>query len=112
MKVSEVFETARALIAGGWHEPYSLDAGGKLCAASDEGIARFCVDDALRVAVGYRLDDAVTITAAELELQQQLRLTGESSSLTTWLSSPTRTSGDVVSLFARAVAHARAGESR
>jgi hypothetical protein len=107
--LSETLQSARHVIAGGWVEPNSLDADGKLCTFDSEGLTRVCVDDALAIACA---GDGALHVAAELELQQQLRLTGDTSALTNWLTVPTRTKDDVLRLFARAQAHAHAGESR
>ena len=45
---SEVLTRARAHLAGGWSEPLSLTAAGIICTAEDEGLAKYCVHDALR----------------------------------------------------------------
>jgi hypothetical protein len=45
----ESLRKARELIAGGWCEPMSQDAGGCWCSNGCEGISRFCLADALLV---------------------------------------------------------------
>lgn len=107
--LSEVLERARKLVAGGWHEPLSLAADGTICDVKAEGIERFCVNDALTVAAA---DDFGAIVDAELALVKQLQLSGERRSLTAWLEDKHRGHGDVLALFTRAAAHARAEESR
>lgn len=107
--LSEVLDAARRHVAGGWHEPLSLDAGGRICTPNDEGISRFCATDAIHAAAAGDFDLAVD---AELAIARQLQLTGEQRSLATWLEDEHRLHGDVLRLFSKAVAHARAGESR
>lgn len=110
MTVSEVLRDARNHVVGGWHEPFSLDAAGVLCAHDDEGITRFCVDDALRVAAR---GDVSLMVAAERELELQHTVAhGTLRPLSAWLTAPTTTRDDVVVLMARAQAHAAAVEAR
>lgn len=93
---SETIRRARVLLAGGWHEPFSCDVQGRKCHADDEGITRFCVDDALRVAAG----SAEAAVELELEVQRQLCATGSADSLTTWLQAPGRELSEVLHLLA------------
>lgn len=109
MRTSEVLLRARALVAGGWHEPMSLDARGHICPADDEGISRFSTVDALAVAAQ---GDVPLAMRAEDALAKQLRVAGVSLHLTRWLEEPSRTHADVLRLFARAHSHAVAEESR
>ena len=109
MRASDVLRRARELVAGGWHEPMSLDAAGHICAADDEGISRFSVVDALAVAAQ---GDVPLAMRAEDELARQLRVAGVSAHLTRWLEAPERTQAEVLRLFARAHSHAVAGETR
>lgn len=109
MRTSEVLRRGRELVAGGWHEPMSLDAQGHICAADDEGIARFSVVDALAVAAQ---GDVPLAMRAEDELARQLRVAGVSLHLTRWLEADGRTQAEVLRLFARAHSHAVAGETR
>lgn len=108
-KLSEVLEAARRHVAGGWHEPLSLAADGRICSSADEGITQFCVADAIEVAAGGAF---ILHVEAELELAKQLRLRGEQRSITTWLEDQHTLHGDVLQLFTTAAAHARAEESR
>jgi len=109
VKTSDVLSRARELIAGGWHEPLSLDVRGHICPSDDEGIARFSTVDALAVAA---LGDVALAMRAEDELARQLRVAGVSLHLTRWLEESSRTHAEVLRLFARAHAHAVAGETR
>ncbi|PZR17509.1 MAG: hypothetical protein DI536_04135 [Archangium gephyra] len=110
MTLSESLMRARALLAGGWHEPFSLDAADKLCDATAEGISKFCVEDAVRTAAA---GDATLIASAEQALELQLvTVTGSLCPLSQWLVAPERKQSDVVALFSRAVRHAAAEESR
>ena len=106
--LSEVLERARTHVAGGWHEPMSLDASGVICAPNDEGISRFCVSDALHVAAGGRSADIDAQVDAELELAAQLRHAGERRSLSTWLEDKHTLHGDVLRLMHTAAQHLRA----
>lgn len=107
--LSEVLERARKHVAGGWREPMSTTSAGIICSSADEGIANYCVSDALEAAAagdfGLHID-------AELAVAKQLQLAGEQRSLQTWLEHGKTMHGDVLSLFSRAIAHARAEESR
>jgi hypothetical protein len=107
--LSEVLERARKHVAGGWHEPMSTTSSGTICSASDEGIANYCVSDALEAAAG---GDFGLHLEGELAIGKQLQLSGERRSLQTWLEDEKRLHGDVLALFSRAIAHARAEESR
>lgn len=109
MRTSEALTRARELIAGGWNEPFSVDAAGEPCHAEDEGVTRFCVDDALRIACGGDIERAV---ALEQVLQRTLRLTGCREGLSTWLQHETRHHAEVLVLLGRARLHAVAEESR
>ena len=111
MSVAELLSRARALLAGGWHEPLSLDAQGAICGPDDEGVAHFCVADALAVAAAG--DVAAHLRAEELlEQQAQLLPAGAGLSLNAWLAFRGRAQSEVVALFARAQARALAEESR
>ena len=109
MKPSLVIEKARSLVAGGWHEPMSLDSAGHICAADDEGIARFCVVDALAVAAQ---GDVPLAMRAEDVVAKQLRVAGATQHLQRWLEEPSRSHAEVLRLMARAHQHAVAEESR
>lgn len=109
MRTSEVLRRGRELVAGGWHEPMSLNAQGHICAADDEGLSRFSVVDALAVAAQ---GDVPLAMRAEDELARQLRVAGVSQHLTRWLEAEGRTQAEVLRLFARAHSHAVAGETR
>lgn len=111
-KLSEVLDRARKHVAGGWHEPTSLTSGGTICAPNDEGIAKFCVTDAIHSAAGGSSADIDLQMNAELAIIEQLQFTGERRSLSTWLEHEKTRHGDVLELFSRAIAHARAEESR
>ncbi len=111
-KLSEVLDRARKHVAGGWHEPMSLTSGGHICAPNDEGIERFCVNDAIHIAAGGAHADFNLQVDAELALMRQLQLSGEKRSLATWLEDERRMHGDVLQLFSRAAAHARTTEAR
>lgn len=93
-------EKARQLIAGGWSEPFSLDAEGKLCAPDAEGLTRVCVADALVLS-------ASDVFAAEALLEAQLRARQIQAPLSNWLASPKRTHSEVLRLFERTIAHLR-----
>lgn len=108
MKLSLVIEKARQLVADGWHEPMSLDAAGHICACDDEGIARFCVVDALAVAAS----DVPLAMRAEDVIARQLRVSGATQHLQRWLEEPSRSHAEVLRLLARAHQHAVAEESR
>lgn len=107
--LSEVLERARKHVAGGWREPMSTTSAGTICAADDEGIANYCVNDAIEAASA---GDFVRQVDAELALVRQLQLRGEKRSLSTWLEHEHTLHGDVLQLFSFAVSHARAEESR
>lgn len=109
MKTSDVIARARELVAGGWHEPMSLDAAGHICSPNDEGVTRFSVVDALTVAAQ---GDVPLAMRAEDLLAKQLRVAGVSLHLTRWLEESARTHSEVLRLFTRAYAHAVAEESR
>lgn len=109
MTTSDVLARARELVAGGWHEPMSLDAAGHICAADDEGIAKFSVVDALAVAAQ---GDVPLAMRAEDALAKQLRVAGVSLHLTRWLEVAGRKHEEVLRLMARAHSHAVAEESR
>lgn len=109
MRLSEVLEQARKHVAGGWREPMSTTSSGVICAPTDEGIANFCVADAIELAAA---GDFVLQVDAELALVRQLQLRGEQRSLASWLEHESTLHGDVLQLFSRAVAHHRAGEGR
>ncbi|MFZ5440507.1 MAG: DUF6197 family protein [Myxococcota bacterium] len=107
MKVHEVLDRARELVAHGWHEPFSLDAQGKLCSSDAEGIAKFCMVDALLVAAR---GDVLEESRAEEALTRQLQLLERDAALFAWLEAPERTHAEVLKLLARAEAHARVGD--
>lgn len=109
MKTSDVIARARELVAGGWHEPMSLDAAGHICSPDDEGVAYFSVVDAFAVAAR---GDVPLAMRAEDVLAKQLRVASVSLHLTRWLEESTRTKSEVLRLMARAHAHAVAEESR
>lgn len=104
MKLHQVLERARAHIAGGWAPNISRDASGGLCGPDDEGIAKFCIIDALLVAAG---GDLVAMHAGARSLGRRL----EPSLLGDWEAAPQRTHADVLQLFARAHATALAQET-
>lgn len=121
--VADVLERARQLLAGGWNGPYSLDAAGQICTAEDEGISRFCFDDALLVSARY---DAALAGAAErlvevaggfFGVEQAQRVCAgdfltsrrlHAVTLASWLSDDARTQAEVLRLVAQAAARARA----
>lgn len=109
MKLSEVLERARKHVAGGWHEPMSLTSSGTICAPTDEGIDKYCVNDAIEAAAA---GDFVRQVDAEIALARQLQLRGERRSLAAWLENPNTLHGDVLQLFSFAAAHARTTEAR
>lgn len=93
--LADVLERARQLLAGGWAEPFSLDAAGKICTPDDEGVSRFCFDDALLVAAGH---DGELAYAASTVVKYSRE----------WLEEPSRTQQEVLQVVARAAARARA----
>lgn len=105
----DVLRKARALLAGGWSEPMSTDATGRDCFASDEGVTKLCVDDALRLAAGGDITIAVQ---AETAVQNYLRVSGSRDAVCVWLQAPSRTLNDVQGLLARTEFHLAAKESR
>lgn len=105
---SDVLREARAHVGGGWHEPLSLDASGKICGPTDEGLTRFCVFDALQVA--SRFDGSVHM-AAEDALTEAARVPC-ALDLAAWLEADGRTQDEVVQLFGRALARLHAREAR
>lgn len=109
MKTSEVLTRARELLAGGWHEPFSVAADGTLRDRDHEDAVRFCTRDA--IALAARVDGAAD-DAAELELNRALRAAGHAWSFCVWVALPDRTHNDVLQLFAKAIAHSLAEESR
>jgi hypothetical protein len=63
---------ARELVASGWSEPFSAETSGAWCTRSAEGIARYCVVDALITTGAYPdgwelLEAVVAPSHAELE---------------------------------------------
>lgn len=111
MTPSEVLTRARLLVAGGWHEPLSLDAAGHICGRHDEGISRFCLLDAMLTGCA---DDLDAFFAAEGLLVDKLRSEGQlgDAPLYRWLEAPQRTQGDVLLLLAQTASRARAEEGR
>lgn len=109
MRTSDVIAKARELVAGGWSEPMSLTVAGHICTAQDEGIASYCLVDALEVAAQ---GDVPLAMRAEHEVTTQLRVAGHGGGLSSWLEANGRELPEVVRLLARAHAHAVAGESR
>lgn len=105
---SEVLQRARALVAGGWHEPLSLDAQGRICTADDEGISRFCLADALQVAAA---GDVGAYMRAEDIIERQLASSGWTEPVYRWLELPERTHAEVLRLLQRAHAHTTAKEA-
>lgn len=87
----------------------SRDTRGAICPADDEGIAKYCVDDALRVAAAGDVD---ALMAAHQQLEQQLAAVHGVAGLPTWLHHPTRTLPEVLTLFTRAHQRALAEETR
>lgn len=113
---SEVLARARLALAGGWTPtPLSLDAAGKFCALTDEGLTKYCVADALELAAAGDFDAQ---QAAEDALSRRLGLDGFPMHVNEWASEwdsncvPLRTHAQVLQLFARAHAIALAKESR
>lgn len=104
MKLHHVLARARAHIAGGWVPLVSRDASGAMCAHLDEGIAKFCVLDALLVAAQ---GDLVVMHRGARALGRRL----EPELLGDWESAPKRTQADVLQLFAKAHATALAQET-
>lgn len=112
MTPSELLTKARHHVAGGWHEPLSLDAAGHICGRNDEGITRFCLLDAMLTAAG---DDLDALFAAEAGLVEKLHRDGqlgEQEPFYRWLEAPTRTQGDVLLLLAQVTNRLRAQEGR
>ena len=114
--LSEVLARARKHVAGGWHEPLSLASDGTICDAQAEGIAKYCLHDALIAAAAGDVDAHL---AAEAELAQQLPADlpyadrwGHAMTPNTWAAMPGRTHDEVLALFTAAQGHARAEESR
>lgn len=97
-------DAARRLIAGGWSEPYSLDADGRLCDATAEGVASLCLVDALQVACGGNVAQQLE---AEEVLGAVLRVQSGESQVARWAAAPGRTQAEVVALLARATSRAR-----
>lgn len=111
MTPSEVLHRARALIAGGWHEPLSLDAQGAICGRTDEGITKFCLLDALLTACAEDLD---AFFAAEAAVVTQVRHRDPShrdAPLYRWLEATSRTQADVLFVLAQAAKASRAKEA-
>lgn len=115
--LSDVILRAHEHLRGGWHEPLSLASDGTICDVKCEGIARFCVHDALLTAAG----DVDSFMAAEELLSKRLRLDplvpstnawGHAMTLNEWVAEPERTHGEVLQLFKRAHAQAEAKEHR
>ncbi len=103
--LEKALKEARAMVASGWHEPFSLGTDGKLCTAHDEMIARYCTHDALHLA-------AVSI-ADPLWMEQLLcKLLGLGEwgfpEFAAWLEAPERKQADVLHLFDRAILRAKA----
>lgn len=102
-QVLAALQAARAAVAFGWSEPFTLDADGRWCSVSDEGVTRYCVLDALTLTGG----GFEVLTLAEWELQ----LAGDptlKTSLTRWLDTAGRTHTDVLTLFDRAITRVKA----
>lgn len=105
---SEVLRRARELLAGGWHEPLSLDAQGHICTADDEGLSRLCLADALQVASA---GDVGAYMRAEDAIERQLASMGWTEPVYRWLELPERTQAEVLRLLQRAHAHTTAKEA-
>lgn len=120
--LADVLEKARQLLAGGWSEPFSLDAAGTICLPDDEGIEKFCFDDALLVAAGH---DSALAEAAQARIEfkggffgladAERFVAGDFSRgksrteiLSHWIADPNRTQRDVLQLIASAAARCRA----
>ena len=134
MPLDDVLGKARQLVAGGWAEPWSKDADGRMCGIDDEGLADYCLEDALRAAVGVggrvgpawvALEDLVAPASAALDriatafvergveprmddLRRVVAAAVLETGLDDWLLAPGRTRRDVVLLLGRAAARARA----
>lgn len=105
---TDVLREARAHVGAGWSEPLSLDAAGKICGPTGDGLERFCVFDALQVAARFVGE---THLAAEDALVEALRVRS-ALDLTEWLEVDGRKQGEVVQLFGRALARLNAKETR
>lgn len=95
-------EKVRETVAGGWHEPFSLDAEGRLCTVDDEGITRVCVVDSVKMAAGQNID--LRLATFEV-LEARFRDVG---GMARWLEAPGRQLPDVLRFLERATAHLRA----
>lgn len=104
MKLHHVLERARAHIAGGWVPLISRDASGAMCDHLDEGIAKFCIVDALLVAAH---GDLAVMHGGARALGRRL----EPELLGDWEAARSRTQADVLQLFAKAHATALAQET-
>jgi hypothetical protein len=105
--VGDVLREARAHIGGGWVEPMSTDAAGRLCAPTDEGITNFCVADAVALAAGLDAELSTFATTALLDALPSPGVAG----LTQWLEVEGRTKTEVAQLFGRAIARLRVKEA-
>lgn len=108
MLPSEVLRRARELVAGGWHEPLSLDSAGRICGPDDEGIAHYCLLDAVRVASRW---EAGPLVAAWEQLEQLVLAVHRHHSLLQWLADERRTRPEVLQLITQAQARAAAKEA-
>lgn len=108
MLPSEVLAKARTLVAGGWHEPLSLDSAGRICGPDDEGIEQYCLLDAVRVASRW---EAAPLIAAWEQLEQLLFVVHRHHSLLAWLATEGRTRLEVLQLITQAQARALAKEA-
>lgn len=108
MNLAQALDETRRLIACGWHEPMSLDASGKLCSHEEEGIARFCLDDALLTACA---GDGVLYVECEAAIVKQLYASAEFRPLRTWLDAKETRHADVLRILSRAARHHAAKEA-
>lgn len=114
--LSELLDKARGHIDGGWHEPLSLASDGTICDVQCEGIARFCLHDALLTAAAGDVDAHL---AAEEVLAKQLPADapevdawGHAMTPNVWAAMPGRTQAEVIALLNRAAKHALTKEQR
>lgn len=96
---------ARAMIAGGWSEPHSTNTQGEYCSPYDEGVAKFCVQDAIALA-------AVSIADHQMAEMWLAKVAGFGPlgmhPLQQWLEHPQRKLTEVVALFDKATLAAKA----
>lgn len=96
--VADVLRSARKLLSGGWSEPLTLDADGRICGLYDEGAKRFCVHDAVYFYAGTFEAHVVAWSALAATLDPL-----HDTSLHEWLEQKGRALPEVLALFDRAL---------